>query len=79
MESDSSSTSDNDDKSIEVNEQLDNPDPYVEQYVEDLSDSADEIINELGQKIVNEVMENAVIELEVQFKNCPNTCPPFHL
>ena len=69
MESDSSSTSDNDDKNSEVNKQLDTPNPHVVQYVEDLSDSADEIINELGQKIVNEVMENAVIELEEQFKN----------
>jgi len=42
---------------------------YVAQYVEDLSDSADEMINELGQKIVNEVMQDAVIELEEQLKN----------
>ena len=27
------------------------------------------MINELGQKIVNEVMQNAVIELEEQLKN----------
>ena len=54
-------------QSLEVNKP--EQESYLVQYVEDLSDSANEMINKLGQKIVNEVMQNAMIELEEQLKN----------